>query len=155
MSIIRIRLNYCFNFRFTETLRKYPPLPILSRECTKEYKLPGTDTVLEKGTPVFIPIMAIQRDEKYYPDPLKFDPDRFNDKSAITPMTHLPFGDGPRTCIAMRMGRMQTKLGLVLMLQHHRFELAESQYHTQELTFSPAALALAPTDGIQLKIRPR
>lgn len=155
MIIIRIQLNYYFKFRFAETLRKYPPLPILTRECTNEYKFPGTNAVIEKGTAIFIPIMALQRDEKYYPDPLKFNPDRFNDKSAIPPMTNLPFGDGPRNCIGMRMGRMLAKIGLILMLQHYRFEIADSQYHTKELTFSPAALALAPTEGIQLKIRPR
>lgn len=88
-------------FFLSETLRKYPPLPILNRICTKEYKVPGTDTVLEKGVRVMIPVMGIQRDPEYYPDPETFDPDRFSEENRknIKPFTFIPFGDGPRVCI--------------------------------------------------------
>lgn len=138
-----------------ETLRKYPPLPLLNRECTKEYQLPGTNVVIEKGTAIFIPAMGIQRDEKYFADPIKFDPDRFSEKNAIPSMSYLPFGDGPRNCIGLRLGKMQTKVALILMMQHCRFDLGDAQYYNEELPFSPAAIALAPECGINLKIRPR
>jgi cytochrome P450 family 6 len=64
---------------FSETPRKYPPFPILNRECTKDYKIPGTDVVLEKGMTTVIPIYALHRDPKYYPEPERFDPERFNE----------------------------------------------------------------------------
>lgn len=117
--------------------------------------IPGTDVVLEKGTPIMIPVMAIQRDEKYYPDPLKFNPDRFSDKDAIQPMTNLPFGDGPRNCIGMRLGKMQTKVALVLMLQHCRYELGNPQYYHKEISFSSSSFVTASIDGIQIKVLPR
>lgn len=86
---------------FLETLRKYPPLPVLSRECTKAYKMPDSDLVIEKGTLVFVPILAIHNDPEYYPNPEKFEPDRFdsNNKTNIQPYAWLPFGEGPRICI--------------------------------------------------------
>jgi cytochrome P450 len=57
--------------------------------------------VVEKGTQILIPVMALQNDPKYYPDPEKFDPERFNEeeKKKRPPCTYLPFGEGPRICI--------------------------------------------------------
>lgn len=50
---------------------------------------------------VMMPMFTIQRDEKYYPNPEKFDPERFNDvnKDKIINGTYFPFGMGPRVCI--------------------------------------------------------
>lgn len=79
----------------------YPPLPLLNRICTDDYKIPGTDLVLEKGTALFIPIYSIHHDPEYYQNPNEFDPENFTEeaKSNRPPFTHLPFGEGPRNCI--------------------------------------------------------
>lgn len=74
---------------------------MLNRNCVADYHVPGTDFVMEKDTRVIIPVYGIQHDEEYFPDPEKFDPERFNEtnKHNIQPFTYLPFGDGPRICI--------------------------------------------------------
>lgn len=84
----------------TETLRIYPPGTRLERRCTKDYKLPGTDVVVEKGIIVSAAVKAIHMDPQYYPDPEKFDPERFNpeEKAKRNPYTYMPFGHGPRNC---------------------------------------------------------
>jgi cytochrome P450 len=83
------------------TLRFYPPAPMTDRGCTKDYKLPGTDLIIKKGHAVAVPIIGIHHDERYYPNPEKFDPERFSseNKHKINPYTWLPFGSGPRNCI--------------------------------------------------------
>lgn len=98
---ISIPTKFQFFSPVLEALRKYPPVPILSRECTETYKMPDSDLVLEKGQAVFIPILGIQHDPEHYPDPEKFDPDRFTNEAKATrhPFTWLPFGEGPRVCI--------------------------------------------------------
>lgn len=48
--------------------------PMLTRTCVNDYQIPGTDKIVEKGTEVFVPIYALQRDEKYYPGTLFFVP---------------------------------------------------------------------------------
>lgn len=84
-----------------ETLRKYPPFQFLTRMCTKSYKVPGEDLVIEKGTKLFISNLGIQNDPQYFPNPEKFDPERFSpeNQDKLTPYTNLPFGNGPRICI--------------------------------------------------------
>lgn len=78
-------------------------MPVLFRTCTKEYKLPNTNVIIENGTPVMIPIYAIQRDPSYYKDPEKFDPERFTpeNKASRHHFSYLPFGEGPRICIGI------------------------------------------------------
>ncbi|KAK9702063.1 Cytochrome P450 [Popillia japonica] len=89
-----------------ETLRKYPPVPILSRVCTKDYKVPGTDIILKV-------------------DEEKFDPTRFNDenKNGRHQFAFLPFGEGPRICIGLRFGLMQVKVGLALLIKNFKFKM--------------------------------
>jgi cytochrome P450 family 6 len=79
----------------------YPSLPNLIRVCTKPYTIPGTNVLIDKGTPVIIPIYAIHRDPLYYSDPDIFDPERFTEynKEKRPAYTYLPFGEGPRICI--------------------------------------------------------
>jgi cytochrome P450 family 6 len=84
-----------------ETLRKYPPLQVLLRVCTKPYRIPGTDVTIEKGIRTFISVMGLHYDPKYYPDPQRFDPERFSEaeKKKRPQYVYLPFGEGPRICI--------------------------------------------------------
>jgi len=138
-----------------ETLRRYPSLPILNRTCIKNYQIPGTDKVIEKGTQVFIPAMALHWDEKYFEDPEKFIPDRFNEENSagknLINRPYLPFGEGPRNCIGMRLGKLQTKVGLVMMLQKFRFELSD-QHKNCDMKLDPKTILIAPLGGIHLRV---
>lgn len=136
----------------SETLRKYPPVPAINRSCTKTYKLPGTNVIIEEDTTVMIPAYALHHDEQFYPQPEKFIPERFSDenKKNFVEMPYMPFGEGPRNCIGMRMGKMQTKVGLIAMLQKFRFELTKERMN-KKMEFSPKSFLLAPVDGIWVK----
>lgn len=82
-------------------MRKYPPLPFLDRRCDLDYPIPGTNFVVEKGIPVYISVSAIQNDEKYFPNPERYDPSRFEENVNENELVHFPFGFGPRACIGM------------------------------------------------------
>lgn len=69
-------------------------------------------------------------------------------------MPYMAFGEGPRICIGLRLGKMQTKVGLVLMLQKYSYELGK-QHVDNELKYTPAAVILTPTTGIELKVKSR
>lgn len=140
-----------------ETLRMYPPLLILNRECTKDWKIPGTDTTIRKGVQVAIPAFALQRDEKYYPNPNQFVPERFNAENSagksFVDRPYMPFGEGPRLCIGMRLGKMQSKVGLVLMLKNYNFDLTGSTL--KPLVINPSSFVISPVGGLPLKITKR
>ncbi|KAJ3631392.1 hypothetical protein MTP99_012521 [Tenebrio molitor] len=109
-----------------ETLRKYPPFPMILRKCSKDYTIPDTQITLKKGVNVGIPILGLHNDPKYYPNPEKFDPERFSEenKRSRPAFTWLPFGEGPRLCIGLRFAVLQSKIGLVTLLKNYKIKLS-------------------------------
>lgn len=95
-------------WNIVETLRLNAPIPFMDRQTTQKTTLCGStsdgkqmEVTVEVGTPVIIPIRGIHMDEKYFPDPLAFKPERFlgENKDHIQKYTFLPFGEGPRICL--------------------------------------------------------
>jgi hypothetical protein len=72
---------------------------------------------IRKGESIIIPAWGFHRDAQYFPNPLKFDPERFSEenKHNIQPFTYMPFGYGPRNCI----GELEMT---ILCACHVRFE---------------------------------
>lgn len=102
-------------------------------------------------------MLGIHYDPKYYPEPEKFIPERFSpenyaDKTILT-MPYLPFGEGPRNCIGLRLGKMQVKVALVLLLQKYNFNLAGNTL--KPIEFAIGSFLLAPVGGLQLKVSKR
>lgn len=66
-------------------------------------KLEEVNLIIPKGQRNLISVLGLHYDPEYFPNPDKFDPDRFSDenKASIRPYTYLPFGEGPRNCIGM------------------------------------------------------
>jgi cytochrome P450 family 6 len=127
-----------------ETLRKYVALPILNRECTKSYQIPGTNFTIEPGTSIIISLLGIHRDENYFPRPEEYDPDRFTEeKKAYDEDMYMPFGSGPRNCIAFRLGLMVSKVAIVKILMNYKIEM----FKKKELEFDTATVALLPKKG--------
>ncbi|CAD7079482.1 unnamed protein product [Hermetia illucens] len=135
-----------------ETLRKYPILPVVVRRCVKDYRVRGTNVIIEKGTAVHIPSFSIQHDPEIYPDPEKFDPDRFTPENVKLrhSVSFLSFGDGPRNCIGLRFGKMQSRIGLITLLKNYRFHLSSKS--PNPLVFSKKSFILAPQGGMHLDI---
>lgn len=92
----------------SEMLRLWPPAVVMDRVCSKDYEYNddgSTQFRIDKGTLVWIPIYGLHHDAKYYPEPERFDPERFSDahKGDIVAGSYLPFGVGPRNCIGRLM----------------------------------------------------
>lgn len=83
-----------------ESMRLYPSVTSLTRYVTKEIKSKSGYTI-PKGCELFINIYDIHRDEKHWPDPEKFDPDRFLPDNCVNrhPFAYMPFSAGPRNCL--------------------------------------------------------
>ena len=107
----------------SEGLRLHSPALKLQRVASTDYKLGDTGITLEKGTTIEIPVYAIHHMEEYFPEPYKFNPDRFmpDNRDNIKPYTYIPFGSGPRNCIGMRFALLEAKLCLAHMMRKYKF----------------------------------
>ncbi|KAK8778562.1 hypothetical protein V5799_020094 [Amblyomma americanum] len=127
-----------------EGLRLCTPDSTMFRLCTEETTVAGIH--FKPGMCVDIPVLAMHHDPDHFPDPEKFNPERFlpENKDSVRPFTYIPFGAGPRNCVGMRLGMVQAKTILVSLLRHVRFETC--QQTMVPLKFKPCQL-LPDFDG--------
>ncbi|XP_035706595.1 cytochrome P450 9e2 isoform X2 [Folsomia candida] len=132
-----------------ETLRFYPPATVTDRGCTKDYKIPGTEFILKKGQGLIIPIYGLHHDADYFPEPEKFDPERFSaeNKAKINQYAYLPFGGGPRNCIGMRFALAEVKVAISHLV--HNFRIEPSKKTLIPMKFSKSN-SLKPQGGMFL-----
>ncbi|KAK9877396.1 hypothetical protein WA026_017792 [Henosepilachna vigintioctopunctata] len=138
-----------------ETLRKYPLTHILMRYAEQEYTIEETGLKLEKGTPVIISMTSLHYDERYFPNPDKFDPERFRgDNAKNLQYVYLPFGDGPRKCIGDRFALLSMKIGIAMFVKD--YEVLPSKKTEIPIRQSNTAFFLIPESGnIFLKVKKR
>ncbi|XP_048238405.1 cytochrome P450 3A29-like [Haliotis rufescens] len=141
------KLKYLDNI-ITETLRICPPVFVIHRRASETIQIKGL--TIHQGQPVFIPVLALQRDPQLFKDPNSFKPERHDEKS--NPLSFLAFGYGPRICIGMRLALVEMKIALVHVLRRVKFERMPNT--KDELTFKHSVV-LTPAEDIVLKISPR
>ncbi|KAF2897584.1 hypothetical protein ILUMI_08592 [Ignelater luminosus] len=154
-----LRMKY-LDMVVSETLRKWPPGVRLDRLCVKDYiikpKYPDEKPLLiQKNQIVLIPFVGIHRDPKYFPNPDKFDPERFSEcnKDKIKPISYMPFGLGPRSCIASRFALMENKLLIFHLLSRFSFVPVEETLIPVKL--GVGTFSLMPDKGFWLGLQPR
>ncbi|XP_031625467.1 probable cytochrome P450 6d5 [Contarinia nasturtii] len=143
-------MDLCLN----ESLRLHPPFPIGSRKCSNNYQIPGTKMIIEEGTPILFSATGLQYDEKYYDEPKKFKPERYSDAQTAKNFEESPnfiFGEGPRNCLGLRLGKLQSKLAIVLLMRKFRFEL-DDQHKNTELKLNPRSTVILPLNGLKFKV---
>ncbi|XP_015674990.1 cytochrome P450 3A24-like [Protobothrops mucrosquamatus] len=135
-----------------ETFRLYPPAERLDRVCKKTVEIHGV--TIPEGTVVVVPVFVLHRVPEYWPEPEEFRPERFSkeNKESRDPYVFLPFGAGPRNCIAMRFALLVLKMGLVVVLQKIRFQTCKETTIPLELDNRGF---VQPKNPIKLKLLPR
>ncbi len=106
-----------------ETLRLYPPVPLLSREALAEENFRGT--TIPKGSLVLVVPWLLHRHQKYWDRPDHFIPERFlpENAGAISKFVYIPFSIGPRICAGMSFGLTEAVLCLATLGQALRLQL--------------------------------
>jgi len=131
-----------------ETLRLYPPAyAIFVRQALTDVEIAGY--TLPRGSLVQAFSYVCQRDPRWFPEPEKFDPDRFLPERlrSLPPFAYFPFGGGPRVCIGNTFAMMEMTLVAATLLQHLQVDLADGQGEAQ-----PAALmSLRPKGEVRLR----
>ena len=128
---------------FEESLRLYPPIWALAREAKNDDEIGGFP-VAARSTVMVLPYLT-HRHPEFWPEPERFDPQRFTpEKVAARPkFAYFPFGGGPRLCLGQNFSWMEGQIALSMIASRYRLELAPGQ----TLEMHPS-LALRPKNGL-------
>ena len=142
----------CAEMVIKESMRLYPPAWGIGRRAIQGFELGGY--YLPAGTNVFLLQWITQRDPRFFPEPQRFDPERWrNDpirRGSLPRFAYFPFGGGPRVCIGAGFAMMEATLLLAAIVQRFRLSLVPS--HRVEMLPS---VTLRPKHGIQMILRHR
>jgi cytochrome P450 len=132
-----------------ESMRLFPPFWRISRKNYAATKIKGYD--IPAGTNVIASIYTIHRKESHWPDPLRFQPERFiGDKKGHHRFAFIPFGGGPRACIGSQFAIFEALTIMAICLKNFDFEKKFS-----EQTEYFISLTLQPQDGCPVSLKPR
>ncbi|XP_023162609.2 cytochrome P450 9b2-like [Drosophila hydei] len=143
----------------SESLRKWTLAASTDRQCAKDYTLYDDDGSklfeFKAGDRINIPIVGLHLDDKFFPEPHKFIPERFSDenKDQLVPYTYLPFGVGPRNCIGNRYALMQAKAMLYNLVLKYKIE--RSPKTVKDLLSDSRGFQLTPQSGYWVHLVPR
>ncbi|PSN36922.1 Cytochrome P450 4C1 [Blattella germanica] len=132
-----------------ETLRLYPVLPTIARTLSEEVRLDGY--TLPAGLMVFLPSFLTHRLPEYFPEPERFDPDRFLPENVANrhPYAYIPFSAGPRNCIGQKFALLEVKTVLSFVLRRFKVRAVK-----EKLT-PIVEVTMKPEEGFNLTLSSR
>lgn len=130
-----------------ETERLHPPVPGGFRGVVKPFEFNGL--YVPAGWRLFFSILDMHQTADLYPEPKRFDPERFNPEQAAKypPYSLIGFGGGPRTCLGIAFAKLEIKIILAHLLRGYEWEI-----HSQQ-SFAPVRPSSRPKDGLRVTFR--
>lgn len=134
-----------------ESIRLYPPVPYIGRTITEDCIIGGHN--FKTNDPVLIAVCSIHKDERFFPNPESFDPDRFlNDNlTSKNPYCYIPFSAGRRNCIGQKFAMMELKIILTTILR--RFKIRPRKKLADIVKVGE--LTLHTVDDVLINLEPR
>ncbi|HLZ81051.1 MAG TPA: cytochrome P450 [Ktedonobacteraceae bacterium] len=145
------RLPYTLQV-FKETMRLYPPAYGISRTALRDIEIDGY--FIPKNGFIAVCPYTLHRRPDYFPEPEKFDPQRFTpeNEKRLPRYAYMPFGAGPRICIGNHFAMMEGHLLLAALAQQVTFELVEGQRIVPDPNVN---LTIRPKYGVKMIVRRR
>ncbi|MBU6430562.1 MAG: cytochrome P450, partial [Cyanobacteria bacterium REEB65] len=143
------RLSYV-RMVMSEAIRLYPPAWVIGRQALEDHEIAGTR--IRAGSLVMLSPYVSHRDPRTFPDPGRFDPERFSPDRAKErpPFTYFPFGGGMRVCIGEAFAWMEGILAIATFARHWQLRLLPGQ----DLGLHPA-ITLRPRSPIRMVAQAR
>lgn len=132
---------------FQEAMRLYPPAWILEREAEIDNMV--GDHLIPAGTTVIIPVHAIHRDGRIWPEPARFKPERFIGEARYPRGAYLPFGAGRRMCVGANFALLEAAIILATIVRRYRLSISDDVEVVPEAT-----VTLRPRGGLPMTVRP-
>lgn len=136
-----------------ETLRLYPPVPVIARNIKHDLKLVSGDYTIPAGTTVIMTTFKMHRQPHIYPNPEVFNPDNFLPEKTASRHYYafVPFSAGPRSCVGRKYAMLKLKIILSTIMRNYRIrsDIKESDFRLQ------ADIILKRAEGFMIKLEPR
>lgn len=142
------RLRYT-EWVIKESMRLYPPAWGIGRRALADFEVGGN--LLPAGTNIFLMQWITHRDERFYPEPERFLPERWDEPARYNDLSrfaYFPFGGGPRKCIGASFAMMEAVLLLATLARKFRLELSPDA----RVEVLPS-LTLRPRFGLRMRAR--
>ena len=135
---------------FAEALRLYPPVWVVGRRAKVDCEIGGYS--IPANSVVLLSQYVMQRDPRYFPEPDKFDPERWTPeaKAARPKFSYFPFSSGSRSCLGEPFAWTEGVLCLATLAQTHRFQLVPEH----RIALQPQ-LTLRAKYGIRMRVERR
>jgi cytochrome P450 len=135
---------------FAESMRLYPPAWVVARTAIRDYSM-ANGQFIPKGAHLIASQLVVHHDPRWWPDPLRFDPDRFLDeaKSTRPKFAYFPFSGGARYCIGEGFAWMEGVLMLATVVQNWQLSLPDPTL--AELPITPK-FTIRPKDKVPLLV---
>lgn len=142
------KLRYCESV-ILESMRIYPPAWITGREAVRDVELGGY--CLPQGTQVAMSTWVMHRDPRFFDEPLRFRPERWEGglEKRLPRYVYFPFGGGPRLCIGREFAMLEAMLCLAVLVS--RFQITVEA--PEKLRFLPS-VTLRPRDPVMAEFAP-
>lgn len=136
-----------------ETLRMYPPVPIIARKVNQDIQLDTENYIVPAGCTVVVGTFKLHRRPDFYPNPEEFNPDNFLPERTSNRhyYSFIPFSAGPRSCVGRKYAILKLKILLSTILRNYRIKsnLTEKDFKLQ------ADIILKRSDGFRLELEER
>lgn len=136
-----------------ETLRMYPPVPIIARQIKTDLKLESHNVTIPAGCTVVVATFKLHRLPESFPNPDVFNPDNFLPEKTANRHYYafVPFSAGPRSCVGRKYAMLKLKILLSTILRNFRVksEVKENDFKLQ------ADIILKRAEGFPIKLEPR
>lgn len=135
-----------------ESMRLYPPAWGIGRRAIRDFELNGYR--IPAGTNIFLLQWVVHRDPRFFPDPERFDPERWRDdpirRGRLPRFAYFPFGGGPRVCIGAGFAMMEATLLLATLAQRFQLSLLPNSRVTPFFS-----ITLRPKHGLKMRLHRR
>lgn len=133
-----------------ETLRRFPPLPVIPRVATEAFEWEGF--TIPRNTMVVVSPIHTHHMPEWWSEPQRFDPERFTPERAEDqrhPQAWVPFGGGPHLCLGMHFAELQIKAIMHQLVQRYRWHVPAG--YTMPVQQAPIS---KPLDGLPITLEP-
>ncbi len=143
------KLEYT-NMVFKEALRLYPPAWNVARHAIDDYKI--DEYIVPSGSDIYMSPYVVHHDERFFPEPFKFYPDRWKEEhiSSLPRFAYFPFGGGPRRCIGESFAIMEGVLIIAIIFSKYDVELTPGQKIVPN-----ALITIRPKYGMKVNLKKR